>query len=388
MDYDPTSQRETLLESCPEATALRTHHLLIAARLVFLFAHGVLVASAALAMACAAQEETSTSWWLIFLPAWLGNLACIGIVISSWFASCPYIQKCLEERQARYGEENPSILTELLPEIVLSIFGLLFLITTLVGEILFCWHLERERNGLSTSLARSASVLMIAGFSAAVHGVIMRSNGELFMYAGGGVFMTFAVAVEVPGGFTGDSSWLTVLPALLAVLGIVVTSAIRLHHYRAEKLLSREEQLLRVVELAVLAGVVLALLLAMVGLLLEPEGLHAGVSFPAGALSGGGLCLISALRVRMVYVEARSDTSIRERLILLHARRCQSEADEDDEARLSSTDSLTRSADFYSRRGSGSATMPSPSTGSPIRRTRSAVADEMEEDAQVASSAS
>mmetsp|Transcript_45929 Transcript_45929/g.84243 ORF Transcript_45929/g.84243 Transcript_45929/m.84243 type:complete len:386 (+) Transcript_45929:172-1329(+) len=375
MDIDPATQRQALLDSCPESTALRTHHLLILARLVFAFAHGALVASASLALA-----SSDASWWAIFLPVWLGNLACIAIIVLSWFASCSYIQKCLEERQARYGEENPSILTELLPEIVLSILGLVFVIITLIGEILLCWHLAAEQRGHESSLGVSAAVLMFSGFLAVLHGVCVRSNGELFICAGGGVFLTFAFAVAIPDGFAGDHSWVILLPAVCSVAGISAASAKRLRSYTAADLLNPEERTLRAAELFVLLTVLLALLVAVAGLALSSTGEPAGISYAAAALSGAGLCLIAFLRGRMVYIETRLEPPIRERLILCHARACMANhEDEDQDSMRAASEPQFQGLGYLNLGRSSSAGMtPTPSAGTPIRRTRSALADEME----------
>ncbi|CAE7879430.1 unnamed protein product [Symbiodinium microadriaticum] len=74
--------QELLIDSSQERTARRTEHLLVAARLSFFFFHGLLIISASLGF-----EEVS--WWLIFTPAWLGDVVCLVLVILSWFGSCP-----------------------------------------------------------------------------------------------------------------------------------------------------------------------------------------------------------------------------------------------------------------------------------------------------------
>eukprot|EP00435_Cladocopium_sp_Y103_P033800 s2068_g8.t1 len=156
-----------------EKTAKHTRHLLLAARLTFFFSHGVLiiVASVALGWQAAAfrlsfvavafryvyevvckfhdrtlksfsVEQMTTSWWLIFIPAWLGDFLSLLLVVLSWFGSCPYIHLCLQERQARLGDANPSILTEILPDIFFGVLSLIYILLALVAEILLCRHLQ------------------------------------------------------------------------------------------------------------------------------------------------------------------------------------------------------------------------------------------------------
>ncbi|CAE7480154.1 unnamed protein product, partial [Symbiodinium necroappetens] len=140
MDYEPDGTQELLIDSSQERTARRTEHLLVAARLSFFFFHGLLIISASLGF-----EEVS--WWLIFTPAWLGDVVCLVLVILSWFGSCPYVQSCLQERQARLGDTNPSILTDILPDIVMGILSLIYMLLALVAELLLCRYLSELSHG-------------------------------------------------------------------------------------------------------------------------------------------------------------------------------------------------------------------------------------------------
>ena len=51
---------------------------------------------------------------LTFLPAWIGDAVCALLVILSWFASCPYIQLCLEDCSLAY-DYGPSGTLKLRP---------------------------------------------------------------------------------------------------------------------------------------------------------------------------------------------------------------------------------------------------------------------------------
>merc|ERR1719469_1637781 len=103
------------LLSTPQArtanwTTLACH----ATRLTFLLSHGMVV----LSFAASLENLDQASWWLIWLPAWIGDSICMGLLIFSWFSSCPYLKLCVAERMPRVGIDNPSMLTEILPEIV------------------------------------------------------------------------------------------------------------------------------------------------------------------------------------------------------------------------------------------------------------------------------
>eukprot|EP00913_Durusdinium_trenchii_P026160 g24541.t1 len=140
------------LQGEKEKTAKHTRHLLLSARFTFVFFHGLLIIS----MSC----QTATSWWLVFLPAWLGDALSLLLVVISWFGSCPYIHLCLQERQARLGDGNPSILTEILPDIFFGILSFIYLILALIGEILLCRYLARLQKA-PTAAPTSCAVFLI-----------------------------------------------------------------------------------------------------------------------------------------------------------------------------------------------------------------------------------
>jgi len=298
-----------------DRTAQRTQKLLIATRCVFLFAHGMLILVASLVFAW----EVGWSWWKIFLPVWLGNVACLAMIVMSWFASCPYIQLCLAERQARLGVSNPSILTELLPQILLAILGLLFVTLSLIGELLLCRYLEASRLHIQPepSPVPAMTVMMTVSGLAFCRGVCISVHGDIFGNFGGATLLTLVVALSIPEGPTGPDGWVAVLPALFGVFGLLGSAVLRLRHVKA--VLYPEERGLHVAEQAVLLVEIAALVALMVfsarGGLLN-HGSDALVAGAAGAVVGGGICILSLLRARMSMVEQRR-CPIRERILVL-----------------------------------------------------------------------
>lgn len=298
----------------PEETAQYTHQLLVAAQLSFAFAHGVLLVSICVGV----SRQSEPRWAELFLPAWIGNGLCSVLIIASWFGSCPYIKLCLKERQARLGDANPSILTDILPEIVMSILGLFFVALSFTGEFMLC----RCLSGSCSSFLPCGTVFIIVAVLASCWGICVRST-ELFNFLGVAFFVTFVLAVSVPGGLAGSSAWLLTLPLLLSGAGLLANAMRKLH--LSTRIFSREERLLRMIEQGVLGAILLALLGLGVALKLE-GGLHVEEadegtlwSLVAGGAAGVGVCVISLLRARMAIVEKR-DRPVRERMVLLKAQ--------------------------------------------------------------------
>jgi len=311
MDYGPDGQDEFLIPRAQARAAFRTHYLLIAARLVFVFSHGVLVITSSLSLreGWQVQSKGDNSWWIIFLPVWLGNLLCCMLIIYSWFASCPYIQLCLTERQARLGYSNPSILTDILPEIVMAILGLIFILLALVGEVLLCRYLNNlGRDGSrrigDDSLVPAAVVLMIVAALGACHGVCIRTNGDYFNSLGFGALATFITALCVPGGLAGSCSWVILIPSPIASLGLLIAT-IRGSRSCGDAL-SREERLLRNAEQFMLC-IVLVTLVVLICLLASGADPYSAAG--VGAVAGAGICIIASLRACMVRAECRQTSA-------------------------------------------------------------------------------
>mmetsp|Transcript_121442 Transcript_121442/g.388405 ORF Transcript_121442/g.388405 Transcript_121442/m.388405 type:complete len:451 (-) Transcript_121442:80-1432(-) len=302
-----------------EKTARRTEHLLVAARLSFVFSHGALAVSAS---ACSASGADA-SWWAIFAPVWLGDafsaLCCIG----AWFASCPYIQLCVAERQARHGDSNPSILTEILPDIVWAIFGLVFVCLDFFGQILFCRYLDdawRSSDGRGDAPAEalwpSALVFIVVSVFACFRGICIRPNGEHFGFSGAGVLATILLALNLPGGLESGEGWVLVAPSALSAAGLLIFSIWRLRSFR--HVLCREEKILRFCEQMVLLMVLLAL--AFLSFLLSwrnyagPDGRFRIPAAVLGGTAGAGVCAVATLRMRMALLESRL-TSINDRIL-------------------------------------------------------------------------
>eukprot|EP00929_Paragymnodinium_shiwhaense_P070440 TRINITY_DN35677_c0_g1_i3.p1 TRINITY_DN35677_c0_g1~~TRINITY_DN35677_c0_g1_i3.p1 ORF type:complete len:365 (-),score=60.50 TRINITY_DN35677_c0_g1_i3:137-1231(-) len=345
MDYEPEGQQEALIEAAQqEKTANNTHKLLVACKLAYIFAHGALV----LCGSAAIGLQSGVSWYAIFLPVWLGDVFCIALVIYSWFASCPYIKHCLAQKQARVGDTNPSILTELLPEIVMAILGFLYIIFAFVGQFLLCQYLEQGSEGYSAQLAPSAVVFVLMAVCLGCRGICIRLDGEFFVLSGAGMLCMVIIALALPEGLYGSGNWFLVLPALLCCLSFIAVASRSLRlcrrelaHAAADLQASssdshglvasctesvveqlRKERRLRVLELVVASLLLVALALLTTVLFNAPADKHLCSSASSecvqatslGAALGLGICILSVLRLRLEAVRLRG-LEARDRLV-------------------------------------------------------------------------
>ncbi|CAJ1368458.1 unnamed protein product [Effrenium voratum] len=347
MEYEPEGAQELLIDSAQEKTARRTRQLLLAARLAFFFSHGLLIVCASVALGW----ETNTSWWQIFSPAWLGDALCVVLVILSWFGSCPYIHLCLQERQARLGDNNPSILTDILPDIFMGVLSLVYLILALVAEILLCRYLDELRAQRAARTPTACATARLTGFTGVesrgsrgsmppmpplgpsarpgfgqflilvslltcCRGVCISTSGELFSCLGAGALGSSVLGLLLPDGPFSTSAWVLFLPWLAAVLALELCSSLRLQRLRA--VLCREEVILRMAEQVILFVVLLSLLAIIfeVSAFVQLGAVHAGA---AGVTLGSGVCALALLRGRMAVTENRFG-ALSERLLIADIR--------------------------------------------------------------------
>lgn len=307
----PDGVRELLIRAPQEKTARRTRHLLVAARLSFVFSHGAL----AITTSAALGLEADLSWWAVFIPVWLGDSLCGFMCVASWFASCPYVQLCLAERQARLGDTNPSILTEILPDIVWAIMGFFLVCLALFGELLLCRSLELRQLGEKHELWPSATIFIVASFLTCIRGILVRTNGEFFGFFGAAVLITTAVALFKP------ADWVLVLPSVISIL-LLLMSTVR-DMRQTSLVLTREERLLRIAEQTVMSmvAVILAALAAVLAADNWQKEQKRSLDVSAavlGAVAGAGVCTLAALRARMALLESRQG-SIAERMLAANA---------------------------------------------------------------------
>lgn len=300
----------------PEAyAAFRTRNCLIAARLVFVFFHGLLIIITSWSLRLGWKAIGSNSWFSIgFYFVWFGDALSCAIVIYSWFASCSYVSYCLEQRQARMGNNNPSILTDILPSIVMAIMGLVFLLFALWGEVWLYQYLAnldadgRESSGNIRSIKPAAAVLGIAAVLGSCHGVCIRTNGWFFNSLGFGALATCILALCVPGGLAGRQSWVILIPSPVACLGILLATVKQSRQLSNGAGQERKRDLKRLAEQCVLILLSVALVV-LICLFASPADPFWRAS--AGAVVGAGICVVAILRALMLCMPPRP-TSARE----------------------------------------------------------------------------
>lgn len=291
--------RELLIPSKQERSAMWTNRTCHAVRLFFLLSHGALVVSVSLSL----DEWKEAEPYKLFAPAWVGDAVCGVLLIYSWFASCPYIKLCLSERQPRV-RDGPSILTEILPEIVLAILGMLFLLLIFFSEFALCGYLKSEQAhpiGEAHGLAAACILLVIVGLIAACHGACLTHNSSLYLFVGTSVLSsTLLFAVTRSGN--SFSQALTVIPAVIGVTGLLVFSMLRFR--AASRILTQQERSLRIIEVVALC-VLLGSTVFLAYEVAEGLGRPASPASMYGVIAGCTMCVLAVLRAVMFYLEAQ-----------------------------------------------------------------------------------
>lgn len=291
-----------LAEGQEERTGFWTHYACHLVRVTFLFSHGLLV----ITVSSALSNLGEASWFLLFTAAWVGDFLCMGLLVYSWFASCPYIKRCRNEGKVKIGI-YPSFLTEVLPEIVLSVLGLIFMIFVAIAEYLVCSYLDSVQQGKPKHVISSIVFLCIVAFLTTCHGTLLTHNSALYLGIGGSVLVSMAIFFWTIREGPEAQAWIMAPPSV-AVLGVSISSLRRLCRYVG--ILGREERCLRLLE-------VLALLALLPALAAIAERIEAGKLPEASSdvmLVGSLLSVIALFRARLYFWEAWSG-SLKDRVI-------------------------------------------------------------------------
>lgn len=295
-EEDPRELREATAAR-QERTAFYTFLCCLSARLVFLVAHGLTCFAASVSLQDI--ESGTANWWLIFLPIWIGCACCLVLLIVSWFASCKYIKLCLSERVVRIND-NPSILTEVLPDITTTIPGLIFLVLAFYSEFYLCEYLATSQAGEPSSLTSYMVLSTCVALLSICQGTLFTENSALWISLGAGLLvssLSFAASRgEQKSAFL---QALIFLPFVLAVATLLTASIHRLKRYAA--VLRREEQTFQKIEVALLG--ILFICLASVAYKVFMDKLSEAAM--EGCLVGIFLCLLAFPRARLCMWEAK-----------------------------------------------------------------------------------
>jgi hypothetical protein len=222
----------------------------------------------------------------------------------------------MEQRQIRLGSSlNPSLLTDILPDIVMSVFALIVILLALVGELLLCRYfvgVSRSPPSEKESFVPSAIVFVLVSLLIGCHGVCFKTMGDYLLPLSCGAIATIVVTLCVPGHVSGSCNWVILLPSPFGVLGILVATVRRQHARRSGSSLSREEHLLTSLEQCLLCAVLVALIVLICLLALETS---SGASALLGAMIGAGICMIAVGRARLARIAWRLEISARDQAL-------------------------------------------------------------------------
>eukprot|EP00397_Hematodinium_sp_SG-2012_P032973 GEMP01035165.1.p1 GENE.GEMP01035165.1~~GEMP01035165.1.p1 ORF type:complete len:343 (+),score=29.42 GEMP01035165.1:92-1030(+) len=267
------------------------------AKAVFLFTHGALLCN----LGSYLDSSEKTDWLWVFFPAWLGNSLTAVLLVVSWFASCPYIKLCLNEHLPQVNE-NPSILTEVFPNICMAVMGLLFVICMIIMEYMLCDFLmyrgTAEEAHYEKALVATSTICCLMCL---LHSVCLKRNTPLYAVASATGLSTIVVleCAHLSVSFLSIAMF-----PLVGGVGAALYFSIR--ELRSIKdVLCAEERWLRFAECTLIGIELLIIVIIAAGESGLPHP-HGG-GFPSYRMQGLGLGLplicISMLRIRMLWYE-------------------------------------------------------------------------------------
>eukprot|EP00392_Amoebophrya_sp_AT5.2_P000122 g122.t1 len=267
----------------------------------------------------------ATSWATVFLPIFAFYPVGAVLLFLSWFLSCDYMKSCLRERRPQLlgSPDNPSLLTEVLPKIVVGILSVFFLLVTLIAEISICHLLTKELpltwttsssevaggvtcdpeaskvkdgNLVVTIPIHVTTWTLLACAIAALYGILLRRRS---LVAWVSLYIALTLILVQLHYVPVTIKWFP----LLALLAIITTNfGVRLHEIAS--ILTKEETLLRVSEVVIGAALFLLLLIFNV----------AGSMLNLGhglAAIGVGVILAAAVRARLAVLSATNRLDVR-----------------------------------------------------------------------------
>mmetsp|Transcript_19355 Transcript_19355/g.46592 ORF Transcript_19355/g.46592 Transcript_19355/m.46592 type:complete len:332 (-) Transcript_19355:18-1013(-) len=293
--------REQLLQgmAASQGRARSTHRAVHLAKVNFLAFHAIF-----LLLVCIKVDNPTMAWGAAFTVVFIGDAISGLLLMCAWFVSWPYIKMCLHERQTKVGVDQPSILTEVLPEIVLAMLGFVFVIVLVVAEAVLYHFLGADNNSPGPLEGMLFTISLLCGARA----VAMRAQAALYGVLSLAGLVTACLMLVYPGHSVGEAA---LIPGNFAVVLFIA----KLVHvfWRSARVLTKQEKVLRALEIACL----LLALLAGIGALFALTGddpRYTGWGC-AGCLAFLG---VAATRERIQASEAEHQT-ISFRLLRQHA---------------------------------------------------------------------
>lgn len=216
-----TSRSLVLIGYRPEESGHLTAGFVVGAQIVLIFTHALFFI---FLMNNFNSGQGYISWIWIFWIAWCGDLLGIFLLVLSWFASCSYINTCVSENASRVGQDtNPSVLTDLLPEIVLSIGGFIYVLLILITEILLYKFVS---SGFLVSYTPFVLTAVMICLISVTYGVLVHhDNSQVFFVLGTDGLVTLLLSLWVINGLVAS---VLVLPSGMSAAVLSILEALKL----------------------------------------------------------------------------------------------------------------------------------------------------------------
>eukprot|EP00919_Chromeraceae_sp_WS-2016_P024779 GHVR01058566.1.p1 GENE.GHVR01058566.1~~GHVR01058566.1.p1 ORF type:complete len:384 (+),score=78.52 GHVR01058566.1:111-1262(+) len=89
---------------------------------------------------------------IIFIPTIFILIICLIVLIISFVTTYPYIKYCVNNQITRHGNNNPSVITDLLYELFLLLFSFFIIIIIIIGEVCLSFFLYYKETARSSDI--------------------------------------------------------------------------------------------------------------------------------------------------------------------------------------------------------------------------------------------
>eukprot|EP00922_Rhytidocystis_sp_ex-Travisia-forbesii_P003047 GHVS01004463.1.p2 GENE.GHVS01004463.1~~GHVS01004463.1.p2 ORF type:complete len:394 (+),score=29.70 GHVS01004463.1:130-1311(+) len=310
------SSRRLIIGYRPEESGRLTSAFVIAAQLTVLAFHGLFI----LALGLKLDDSISTPWFVVFLPVFVGDVLAEAVLACSWFASCTYIMSCMEENSSRVGDDdNPSVLTDILPEIVFSVGGFIFLLIVIAAEVFLYRWISFD---FSVSFAPFAITSCLLFLMSALYGTIVQDDNSQAFFLFGVSGLASLVMVITSDNLTERLAPCLLLAPAIATFIMAILELLRLRI--VSMVLVEEERNLRLVKSILFFCIGIACAIPIFQSRRLDVLQRCSYTGPAIAICVGMICFVG-VKIRTTQKSFRNGT-VRERLhqdFLLRMVECQ-----------------------------------------------------------------
>eukprot|EP00400_MALV-I_sp_L67-5_P000180 gene180-156_t len=329
MDASTESLTNPLASDSPNVYFLRSgfgaEAGILVAKSLFLAGFGVVVMKAGICLQPPAGDLSDSVWGTI----WYANMLVMAALVVAIVTPIPYIFFCLNlgvpqfpcpsdehspvEERSSHEFQNPSLLNDVLPDIVMALLALVIVTLLTFGESYGLSYVSKQ-DGVDGGFA--FVLLFICGTVCIARAVFLKHGGSIFAISGCVIVTTLIFLLFISDPTYPSNMFLLLLPSAIGLIAAAVERAMTFKRHGALPKHARMLLLAEVGCLAVAAATVCILCIDIWGSGLDSEGFG-----PAGVVVGLCLVGVAGIRVWLYFVWGFGVTRIFSRAATVRERR-------------------------------------------------------------------